>query len=666
LYDPSWRGDWSSRVEFQLTVQLLIAFAAALVICALACALALALFPWFRSGERKAGDFKAEQSTGGMRIDTIKRKGREVKLHVRSNELPLVGGPALLLAITAACLGVGFWLGLSDIQWILMGILLFAMLGYGVVGFFDDVRKVYRGSGISEIQKFVGVTLVSLIAAIAFNRLIVEDKLTARLAYSPYKDTPFIGHYLVDLHFTWIIFFLLLTVTVASSTSLAVDFTDGMDGLTAGLMLSATLAFAVILVALNNALLLPAILVVLAMAGACLGYLPFNWPSSWRGANGSRRRARLIMGDTGSLALGGLLALVALISRLEFLLIIIGGVFLLEGLSALISARILVRFFRLALFHERFRAKRGFSHTEFPLPFLATPMHHHYELLGWDRKKLVYTTWLIGAFLALLGVASVIGAYTWERYLARFVGVLALFALWQVGTVTRSFFIGLAPTGAPKTADQPEEPRRLALFYGLPFMLFRWKLYACRDVTSVTEEELSNPGERLSLWQRMSVFDARALLGYYCYRAGAMRDTVRVLEYIPRPNLQVRPEINEMLVEARNRIAIENEVDLRQAALDAAAGQPANGHLADAPAETNAAGVAPSPLPEQEMLLWSAEGWTSAMTPVDPNADTDHVVAIRGPAPIGVPLVPVVTRPRPSEAPEQTEASTAENGARAD
>ena len=141
-----------------------------------------------------------------------------------------------------------------------------------------------------------------------------------------------------------------------------------------------------------------------------------------------------------------------------------------------------MRFFRHSLFLERFRAKRGFPHTELPLPFLATPMHHHYDLLGWDRKRLVYTTWLIGAFLGLLGVASVIGAYTWERYLARFVGVLTLVALWQLGAVTRSFFIGLMPTGAPASPlTSPEEPRRLALFYGLPFKLFRWKLYACRD-----------------------------------------------------------------------------------------------------------------------------------------------------------------------------------------
>ena len=99
----------------------------------------------------------------------------------------------MLIAISAACLGVGYALNLNNTPWILMAILLLAMLGYGIVGFVDDVRKVYRGTGISEIQKFIGVTLVSLLAAIAFNRLIIDPKLTARLAYSPYFDTPFMG-----------------------------------------------------------------------------------------------------------------------------------------------------------------------------------------------------------------------------------------------------------------------------------------------------------------------------------------------------------------------------------------------------------------------------------------------------------------------------------------
>src|SRR5262249_38275553 len=157
------------------------------------------------------------------------------------------------------------------------------------------------------------------------------------------------------------------------------------------------------------------------------------------------------------------------------------------------------------------------------------------------------------------------------------------------------------PTGAPASADQPREPRRLALFYGLPFKLFRWQLYACRDVTNVSEEELTNAAERLSLWQRMSVFDARALLGYYCYRAGEMRDAIPVMEDIPRPNLQVRPEINEMLLEARNQIGMENEVGLDQTAPRGAVTlPPAHGRITNAPAATNGDGLAPEPLPDQQ------------------------------------------------------------------
>ena len=151
------------------------------------------------------------------------------------------------------------------------------------------------------------------------------------------------------------------------------------------------------------------------------------------------------MGDSGSLALGGLLALVAIISRLEFVLLFIGGVFVLEGLSALISARILVRFFRKFLRLERYKSSFGFPHTEFPLPFLATPMHHHYDLLGWDRKRLVYGAWLLGTGLGLLGVASTIGTFTWQRYLARFAALLLIALVWQTGHWTRSFFIGVSP-----------------------------------------------------------------------------------------------------------------------------------------------------------------------------------------------------------------------------
>ncbi len=649
-------------IDFNTMVMLLLAFGAALGGSLILCVIALHLFPWFRSGERKAGAFRSDESTGNFRVDTVNRRGKKIKLRVNSNELPLLGGWVMILAVAVGSIGAGVWIGLDINGWTLLGILLLAMVGYGIVGFLDDAGKVYKGAGITEIQKFVGVIIVSLGAAVAFNRFVIFDGLSARFAYPPYSDIPGLGHLLQHTHFAWIAFFLLMTVTVATVTALAVDFSDGMDGLTGGLIFSAALSLAAILLSSESEAIWPAVVVVLAMAGAALGYLPFNWPSSWRGKGQTKakRRARLIMGDTGSLALGGVLALVAVISRLEFLLIFIGGVFVLEGLSALISARILVRFFRMALYHERYGSKRGFPHTEFPLPFLATPMHHHYDLLGWDRKRLVYAAWLLGAGLGVLGVASAIGTFTWERYLARFVAFLVLLAVWQSGALSRNFFIGLSapatPKGKPATKNThetrasssapllaKEPPRRLALYYGYPFKLFGRPLYALRDMTDVTDEALETPGEHLSLWTRMNVFDARALLGFYCYRAGELRDAVRIWDYIPRANLLVRPQINDLMMEARNRLAMESEVDL--------SGPPPE--LAPAPTDAQAADdvrrasfgpavsrarlepvphnqVQPDPLPAlaPEEMLWSAAGWLAATSEPEPNAVTEKMPAL--------------------------------------
>ncbi|HEX5441151.1 MAG TPA: hypothetical protein VFW76_09720, partial [Ktedonobacterales bacterium] len=475
----------------------------------------------------------------------------------------------------------------------------------------------------------------------------------------PYSDIPLLGRVLIDAHFAWIIFFIGMTVLVGVTTPLAVDFADGMDGLCGGLMVSASLAFAVILLFQDQKDLWPLVVVSLAVAGASLGYLPFNWPSAWRNhVPGRKRRARLIMGDTGSLGLGGALALVAIISRLEVLLIIIGGVFVLEGLSALISARILVKFFRRFLFLERYGDTKGFPHTEFPLPFLATPMHHHYDLLNWNRERLVYLAWLLGAALGLLGVASVTAPLTWERYLARFVALLVLVAVWQLGAWTKHFFLGLAL----KRSDAPNGPRRLGLFYGYPYKLFGRRLYHCVDLTSVRETELASPVEDLSLWQRVSVFDARSLLGYYCYRAGALDDALRVWDRLPRPNLAVRPEIDELIGEVRHQIAMRDAE--RELAGYANGASGANGGAARTADDPDSAGTwrtttppdatrqpprlrstesgAPAPGAQIDLAdrpaakntvpapLWNPSSWAAAMTPVD--GSTSGIVGGAGPS----------------------------------
>ena len=610
---------------------LLIALVAGLVVSLVACALALGLFPWFRSGERKPGDFRPDQSTGSHGAVVVSRgRGKRVRA-ARSSELPLVGGGAIVVAIVVAAVGCAFFLGLSLAQWELLGILLGATVAYGAVGFLDDWRKVHDGQGLSELAKLVGVFVVSLAAAVALNRLVPS----ARFAYSPYSDIPLLGGVLRNAHYAWIAFFVAMTATVASTTSLAVDFSDGLDGLAGGLIVSAGLSFAIIILSEGSHVNWPAVAVLLALVGAALGYLPFNWPSGYKahGQGHGPRRARLIMGDTGSLALGGTLALVTVVTRLELLLLFIGGVFVLEGVSALISARILVRFFRKFLSLPRFGADRGFAHTEFPLPFLATPMHHHYDLLGWDRRRIVYGAWALGAGLATLGVASAIAPVTWERYLARFVSLIVILLVWQSGPWTRSFFIGLVRA---RNAT-PNQPMRLGLFYGFPYRLCGFRLFGRVDVVDTTEDILQTPAERLSLWQRTSVFDARSTLGYYCYRGGSYQDAVRVWSRIPKRNLAVRSEIAALLVDAQHRAALEADADAGfpfgevpaaqnapfgpaegTGSLPYAAGASAPGLAVEGAADYEpaypalppdvAGAYAGPPLP-----LWSANGWAAAM-----------------------------------------------------
>src|SRR5260221_86831 len=248
----------------------------------------------------------------------------------------------------------------------------------------------------------------------------------------------------------------------------------------------------------------------LLCASAVLGFLPWNWPSSWAARRGSaRRHARIYMGDSGALALGGMLAMIAIFSRQEFLLLMIGMAFVLEGLSAVISAKVLTRFFRKQLQLFRFVSLREFvPHTEFPLPFLATPLHHHFDLLGWDRRRLVYGAWALGAGFAILGVMSVFAPPTWGRYLFRILILILAWIIWSSGSWSRRYFVGKHP--AERTRR-----RRLALYYGFPYCLMGMRLYHLVEIIEANEDVIETPAEEPALWQRMSIYDARAMLGLY-------------------------------------------------------------------------------------------------------------------------------------------------------
>ncbi len=450
-------------------VWLLLIFITCALISLLLCGIGKLLFPKFRSGEYKPGPHRSD-------IPVLPASGREIK----TIELPLVGGPAFTIAIVVTGIGAGFLFNLSPDQWKLLLLGLGATVGYMVVGFIDDWHKVHSNEGISERTKFGGVLFVSMAAAFLYFWLLPHG----REPYSPYTDIT--GPLFKNVPFAWLIFLMVMTGIIGSVTSLSVDFSDGLDGMAGGLVFSAALAFGIIVTSFLDAKHPQGIVLeVLSLlcASAILGFLPWNWPSAWAARRGSaRRRARIYMGDSGALALGGILAMIAIFSRQEILLLMIGMAFVLEGLSALISARVLTRFFRKRLQVLRFLSSHEYvPHTEFPRPFLATPLHHHFDLLGWDRRRLVYGAWALGAGFAILGVTSVFASETWERYLSRILILILAWAIWSSGSWTCRYFVGKHP-------PERTRRRRLALYYGFPYRLMGLPLYHLVEIIEANED----------------------------------------------------------------------------------------------------------------------------------------------------------------------------------
>jgi UDP-N-acetylmuramyl pentapeptide phosphotransferase/UDP-N-acetylglucosamine-1-phosphate transferase len=537
-------------------IWLFLMFIACAALSLLLCSIARVLFPKFRSGEYKPGPHRSDLPDSGREIKTI--------------ELPLVGGPAFILALEIVGIGAGFVLHFSTDQWILLLIALAATFGFMLLGFVDDWHKYHSKEGISQRAKFAGVLTISVVAALCYFFLLPAG----RQPYGLYMDFPILGsivcptshanaaacptipHFGQLAYFAWLIVLVLITAAIGSFTSLSVDFSDGLDGLAGGLVFSAAIAFGIIITGeLNQPVGIVLELLSLLCAASALGYLPLNWPSSWAARRGSAKRTALIyMGDSGSLALGGILAMIAILSREEVLLLMVGGAFVLEGLSALVSARLMARFFfRRGLQLLRFASMNEYvPHTEFPLPFLATPLHHHFDLLGWDRRRLVYGAWVLGACFALLGVMVGTAPQTWERYLGRILVLILAWLVWSSGSWTRKYFIGKHPA-------ERRRRRRLALFYGYPYSFFGIRLCHLVEIIEASEDVIETPAEEVALWHRMNIFDARAMLGLYCYRAGYYPAAMAQWTRIPEVNRALRPEIARLLAEVDTRLALENQ-----------------------------------------------------------------------------------------------------------
>jgi phospho-N-acetylmuramoyl-pentapeptide-transferase len=270
--------------------------------------------------------------------------------HLKKQGTPTMGGVIILLALALASLRF------ADKNIDLL-ILLIASLGYGLVGFLDDYIKIVfkRSLGLTAKQKLIGQLLIS--AVVCF--------LLIKQGHSTDLFIPF-----TEFHFNpgWLYFPLMAILMLGASN--AVNFTDGLDGLLAGTSAIAFGAYTVI--AMSNTQPEAAVFSA-AMVGAVLGFLVFN-----------AHPAKVFMGDTGSLGIGGGLVAVAILTKAELLLAVIGGVFLIEILSVVIQV---VSF--------KTRGKRVFK---------MSPIHHHFELVGWSEWRVVITFWVTGLVLAALGL----------------------------------------------------------------------------------------------------------------------------------------------------------------------------------------------------------------------------------------------------------------------
>lgn len=273
------------------------------------------------------------------------------KSHLKKAGTPTMGGIIIILAFTLAFLK--FSVVNTDFY-----VLLIATLGFGLVGFLDDYIKIVfkRSLGLTPKQKLFGQLLFAGIVCVL---LISKGHSTA------------IGIPGTDVSFDWgAWFYYPFIIVMMLAISNAVNFTDGLDGLLSGVSAIAFGAYAVIAMQATS---IPAAVCAAAMIGAVLGFLVFN-----------AHPAKVFMGDTGSLGIGGAIAAIAIVTKSELLFLVIGAVFVIEMLSVVLQV---------ASFKTR--GKRIFK---------MSPIHHHFELSGWSEWRVVVTFWVVGLLCAGIGL----------------------------------------------------------------------------------------------------------------------------------------------------------------------------------------------------------------------------------------------------------------------
>lgn len=291
---------------------------------------------------------------------SIREEGPES--HYKKKGTPTMGGLMIIFSAITTTLIIVFKAASATIGYEVW-LLLMVLFGYGLLGFLDDFIKVAlkRNLGLTSKQKMLGQIVIALIFFIV-------------LRNNDFPTTIQIPGTAVEWELSWGYAILIIFMLVGSSN--AVNLTDGLDGLLAGTAAIAFGAFGVLSWYIGGPI--EVSIFALSVVGGLLGFLVFN-----------AHPAKVFMGDTGSLALGGAIAAIAILTKLEVILVIVGGVFVIETLSVIIQ-----------VISFKTTGKRVFK---------MSPLHHHYELLGWSEWRVVTTFWTIGILFAALGIYIEVG-----------------------------------------------------------------------------------------------------------------------------------------------------------------------------------------------------------------------------------------------------------------
>ena len=275
--------------------------------------------------------------------------------HLAKNGTPTMGGVMMIVAIlitglTRATISKGLIVGLICI------------VGFGFVGFLDDFIKI-------KMKRSLGLK--------AYQKIILQFALALYIAYYQYSASPsatqlvipFTNH-IINLGIWYIPFMMIFIIGTVN----AVNLTDGLDGIASGVTLIVSCFFVLFAVSISNS---DVAILAAATAGACLGFLGFNsYP------------AKVFMGDTGSMALGGAVVAFATLTNSPLIIIIVGFIYLAEALSVMIQ----VTYFKLT------NGKRIFK---------MAPLHHHFEQCGWPETRVVFVFWIVTVVLCWIGVLAV-------------------------------------------------------------------------------------------------------------------------------------------------------------------------------------------------------------------------------------------------------------------